>query len=150
MPIRNVVTRGYGNGNFNTTIGDIVTLGFTSNRLGTANVRNLLLASDLLSKNVGDRIYRVKLPDNPIYPCILYSSDEEPENTLSGSSWLVHKIYTFEIYGNNFVELEKISFELRSVLNNGPFRGVTVDNIDDQYFPEARMYALFIDVSVWQ
>lgn len=150
MAIREIVTRGYGNGNFLASIAEIVTRGYTINRYGTSNVRNSLIDYAGLSALVGQRIYRNKLPDNPVYPCILYRAAEEPENTLAGRSHLIHRVYEFELYGTNFEELEQVSSQLRAAMIDGPFEAVLTDLNDEQYYDDVRVHSVFLDYSIWQ
>ena len=150
MSVNLIPTIGFGNGQLQGNINSIITLGFTVNRSGTSEIRNSLINNAALSNSVGSRIYRGKLPDNPTYPCILYRSSEDPENTLSGRSDLIHRLYEFEIYAENYVDIERIAFDLRVAMGDGSFTAVLTDLNDDNYQNESRVFSMFLDFSVWQ
>jgi hypothetical protein len=150
MSIAHVVTRGFGNG---TLLGDrnlIALRGFTSNKAGTASVLTELLNDVTLRGLIGDRIYRVKFPDNIAYPAILYRASEESINTLGGKSSYVKKRYEFELYAYDFSTLEAISNQVINALRIAPFQALLIDKSDEDYADELGIFSIFLEFSIWQ
>jgi len=116
----------------------------------TIDVRAALLAYGDLAALVGNRIYRVRLPDNPTYPCILFRATEEPEVTLGGASAVQHFEYEFEIYADDFGQLESTALQLQNAMETGAFKAIMVDFNDDNFLDSSRVHGIFIDYSVWQ
>lgn len=92
-----------------------------------AALNQLLIASPAFAA-VGDRVYPKKLPENPVYPAIVYHRiSTVREHSHEGSSNLAAVRIQFDIYARTYVAARDAAEGLRSVLDG--FRGV-VDGVD--------------------
>ena len=110
-----------------------------------------LKADSTLNGLINGRIYRSILPDNPTYPLVLFETEKEVENTLSGESSLQHNIFDFMIMGVSYVECKDIFNALNTALvvsNN--FRHTMLAADDGEFNDEIEQYLLNARSSIWK
>lgn len=110
-----------------------------------------LKADSTLNGLINGRIYRSILPDYPTYPLILFETEKEVQNTLSGESSLQHNIFDFMIMGVSYVECKDIFNALNNALvvsNN--FRHTMLSSDDGQFNDEIEQYVLNAQSSIWK
>ena len=110
-----------------------------------------LKADSTLNGLINGRIYRSILPDYPTYPLVLFETEKEVQNTLSGESSLQHNIFDFMIMGVSYVECKDIFNALNNALvvsNN--FRHTMLSSDDGQFNDEIEQYVLNAQSSIWK
>ena len=110
-----------------------------------------LKADSTLNGLINGRIYRSILQDNPTYPLVLFETEKEVENTLSGESSLQHNIFDFMIMGVSYVECKDIFNALNTALvvsNN--FRHTMLAADDGEFNDEIEQYLLNARSSIWK
>ncbi len=112
-----------------------------------AAINQLLIASPAFA-SVGDRVYPKKLPENPVYPAIVYHRiSTVREHSHDGSSSLAAARFQFDIYARSYVAARDAAEALRSILDG--FRGVVAgvdingafnEDEDDGYDDDIQIY----------
>lgn len=99
---------------------------------------------------VGARIFRGRIPQNPRYPLIMYSTEKDNENSLSGNDGVIHYEFAFELYGRDYEKLEEVAAKLKTALStSSTFKSLCVSEADDDYQDDNKLYSIFMDFSIW-
>ena len=115
---------------------------------------------------VGERIYPLRLPQNPALPAIVYQRISRPEDGMAhdgAGSGIAHPRFQFACYANEgdggYDEAQRVAERLVVALNG--FKGqmgsvnvnnvgaAIVDNAFDDYEPETRRVRVLVDVRFW-
>lgn len=115
--------------------------------MSVQTVLTTLAAHGGLAGIVASRIYRGRLPKDPTYPLILFRAAEDPESHLSGESDLKHFEFEFELYAENYAQLEQIKTQLKEALSL--LDAVCTAVADDDYQDATGNYSIFLDFSIW-
>jgi len=117
--------------------------------MSAQTILNTLTAHTGLAGLVASRIYRIRIPQNPTYPLILFRVSEEPQNSLSSSNDMNYEA-EFELYGASFSELENIKAQLKDALTNATdLKSVCTAVADDDFQDDTGNYSIFLDFSIW-
>jgi len=122
------------------TLGN-ATLAATGKRKGgtiETAFRGKLATDTYLVSILGSRIYPVRTPDNPIYPCVTYQRlSTQREHNLEGAGNLSFSTFVIDIWTarnegvGGFEHGTELSLEIRRVLDGfrGYFQGVDIQGI---------------------
>lgn len=103
-----------------------------------------------LSNLVGNRIYRVTLPQNPVYPCIQFSVKEKPGTNLDGSkSTPVNYEYVFKVAADSVTTIDGIVKQLELAMAAGAYSAVVKSVEDGFYQDELKKFVNRVVVSIW-
>ena len=115
-----------------------------------SNVLSDLKSDPGLIALINGRVYRTALPDNPVYPLILFDVQKEIQNTLGGESSLQRYVFDYIVMGASYVECKAIYNALNIALNSGTDYAHTMLNSDDGTFnDEVEQYVINAQSSVW-
>ncbi|MBN46873.1 MAG: hypothetical protein CMH23_10420 [Methylophaga sp.] len=108
-----------------------------------------LKAHSGLSALVSNRVYRSALPQNPVYPLVMFEAEEEFINTLAGKSSLNKWNFEFTCKSKSLETMESLTAQLTAALNSSTFSSVVGDVTDDEFEDELGVHTASMDVSIW-
>lgn len=108
------------------------------------------------------RLYPVRLPEDPVYPCASYQVISEiPDYVLKGKSGLTVKRIQFDTWSGGetnalYADVKNAMAAIRAVIeayagtlpNGGIVAGIFVANSHDEFEQDARAYRCTMDVLV--
>lgn len=120
-----------------------------------SDVRTFLLSKAALTALVSTRIYGIFMPEDPVYPNIIYTLiSRNPASVMDGEATLVRDRWTFEIRAATYAEVVDIESELRTALNsavrqtNG-FVCIFLDTVDVSYEFTIEKFRRVVDYAIW-
>ncbi len=120
---------------------------------------NYLSGHTGLKTLVDNRIYPLKLPQNPTYPAVVYQDISTTEITAMGTNPGMYTCrYQFKCFGSTKADSKAAAQQIRLAFRNywgtmGGAGGVTVDYAEmadehSEYFDETKSYCTFVDVMI--
>lgn len=107
-------------------------------------------ADSTLNSLLSGRVYRSLLPDNPVYPLILFETEREIQNTLGGPSTLQRFIFDYIIMGANYVQCKSIYEALdNALLASSNFKHTMLSSDDGEFNDEIEQYIINAQSSIW-
>jgi len=119
-------------------------------------IREILVANSTV-KAITTRIYPSTLPQNPIYPLILYIRiSGYRDYTLMGPSGMAHPRFQIEAWAETYAAAKSLANAIRVCLNG--YRGTSgtvrigsflIQSERDIYEPEAACHRVVMDYAIW-
>lgn len=101
---------------------------------------------------VAGRVYPVRLPDAPVFPCLRYAKiNTNNFNTLCGPSNLTESRYRVDVFATTVKECDQIAASLLAIMRGGAlgFQNTPLSNAD-VYEPTVGVYHQALDFQIWE
>lgn len=115
-----------------------------------ADIKTALDDHSGLSALIGSRSYAIRLPDQPTYPCVVFSRIETtPNHTLTGRNNLTMARWQFEVRSQTYGEARDVVEQLKSALEGATFTALLESEQDIPYEDEVKVYRVDVDFDIW-
>ncbi len=115
-------------------------------------LRNKLLENVNLENIVGERMYLLKLPQNPVYPAVVYFKVSNPRHHAIG---VAYPRFQFSVFAKTYKEAKKVADLIRFVIQREKgitggipiIQGVYLNEID-LYESDTQLYHIACDYKI--
>lgn len=120
-----------------------------------SDIRTFLVSKAALTALVSTRIYGIFMPEDPVYPNILYTLiSRDPASVMDGAATLVRDRWTFEIRAATYGEVIDVEEQLRAALDSAVrptdgFVSIFLDTVDVSYEFTIEKFRRVCDYAIW-
>ena len=110
-----------------------------------------------LAALVGTRVYPLRLPESLVLPAVVYTRiTGERESAIASDVGLAHGVWQFDAWAAKYDGARTVADEVLGALKRQEFTAASVDVLEallerehELYEPEARLYRVSMDLTVW-
>jgi len=120
-------------------------------------LEDILTANSGVTALVAQRVYAMKMPQNPTYPLITYFRVSGPRvESMQGASGLASPRFQIDIWAKTYAETKAIARAVqlalegyRATVGTVPVQGILFDSDRDLYESTPELYRVSMDFVIW-